>query len=91
MHHYAFPRHLARLMALVAAFAAGGIAQAGQCPADKVAANTLPNPPTSPEGVTDTELASIDLARENVKLEQRRLRLRHMKFAPGGVVPFHRH
>ena len=42
-------------------------------------------------GVADTELAAIDLAKENVKLDQRRLRLRHMTIAPGGVVPFHSH
>ena len=42
-------------------------------------------------GVTDTELAAIDLAQENVKLDQRRLRLRHMTIAPGGIVPMHSH
>jgi len=79
-----------RLIA-VAVLAASGLAHAGQCPADKVIANALPNAPTAPVGVTDTELASIDLAKENVKLDQRRLRMRHMTIAPGGVVPFHSH
>jgi len=41
--------------------------------------------------VTDTELASVDLSTENVKLDQRRLRLRHMTIAPGGIVPLHSH
>ncbi|MEP7294699.1 MAG: cupin domain-containing protein [Burkholderiales bacterium] len=79
-------------IAVAAALAVAGLAHAGQCPADKVVAvNALPNAPTAPVGVTDTELATIDLAKENVKLDQRRLRMRHMTIAPGGVVPFHSH
>ena len=78
-------------LAAALTFAAAGIAHAGQCPADKVAANALAGAPTMPVGVSDTELASIDLAKENVKLDQRRLRMRHMTIAPGGVVPFHSH
>jgi quercetin dioxygenase-like cupin family protein len=66
-------------------------AQAGECPADKAMPNALNGAATAPVGVTDTELASIDLAKENVKLNQRRLRMRHMTIAPGGVVPFHSH
>ncbi|MRD47953.1 cupin domain-containing protein [Caenimonas koreensis] len=80
-----------RQITLAAALALAGAAHAGVCPADKVAANDLPGAPTAPVGVVDTELASIDLARENVKLEQRRLRLRHMTIAPGGIVPMHSH
>jgi quercetin dioxygenase-like cupin family protein len=67
------------------------MAQAGTCPADKVGANSLPGAATAPVGVTDTELASIDLAKENVKLLERRLRMRQMTIAPGGVVPLHSH
>jgi quercetin dioxygenase-like cupin family protein len=88
--------HNFRRIAAAAAFAAAalttaGLAQAGQCPADKAANNELPGAATAPVGVVDTELASIDLANENVKLDQRRLRMRHMTIAPGGVVPFHSH
>ena len=68
-----------------------GWAHAGECPAGKSAANALANAPSAPVGVTDTELASVDLSKENVKLDQRRLRLRHMTIAPGGVVPLHSH
>lgn len=78
------------LLAAAAAVVAPN-ANAGECPADKVSANALANAPTAPVGVTDTELASIDLAKENVKLNQRRLRMRHMTIAPGGVVPLHDH
>ena len=81
---------LAAVAALVASLGAGN-ADAGECPADKVMANALADAATAPVGVTDTELSSIDLAKENVHLSQRRLRLRHMTIAPGGIVPFHSH
>ena len=61
--------------AVVALFAAAP-AFAGECPTDKVGANTLPNAPTAPVGVTEQELSSVDLSKENVKLDQRRLRFR---------------
>lgn len=80
-----------RQFALAAAIAATGLAHAGQCPADKVAANDLKGAAAAPVGVVDTELASIDLANENVKLDQRRLRLRQMTIMPGGIVPLHSH
>jgi quercetin dioxygenase-like cupin family protein len=68
-----------------------GAAAAGECPPDQLAANALPGAATAPVGVTDDELASIDLSKENVKLSQRRLRLRHMVIQPGGIVPLHSH
>jgi quercetin dioxygenase-like cupin family protein len=78
---------------VVCAFALmfNGTAQAGECPADQVGANALAGAPTMPVGVTDTELAAIDLSKENVKLDQRRLRMRQMVVAPGGIVPLHDH
>ena len=85
------PSQNLRLLATAAAFMVSGLAHAGQCPADKVGANGLPGAATAPVGVVDTELASIELANENVKLDQRRLRLRHMTIAPGGIVPMHSH
>jgi quercetin dioxygenase-like cupin family protein len=66
-------------------------ALAGECPADKVGANALPGAPSAPVGVMENELASIDLAKENVRLDQRRLRFRHMEIQPGGIVPLHSH
>ncbi len=80
-----------RQITLATALAAAGLAHAGECPADKVAANDLKGAATAPMGVADVELASIDLAKENVKLDQRRLRLRQMTILPGGVVPLHSH
>jgi quercetin dioxygenase-like cupin family protein len=64
---------------------------AGECPADKIGANALAGAPTAPVGVMEMELASVDLSQENVKLPERRLRLRHMEIQPGGVVPLHSH
>ena len=77
--------------AVACSLAGGGIAHAGECPAGQAAANALPGAPTAPVGITDTELAAIDLAQENVHLDQRRLRMRHMTIAPGGIVPLHSH
>jgi len=77
---------LASLLAIAAA-----PALAGGCPADKVGANPLVGKATAPVGVTEMELASIDLSKESVNLPQRRLRYRHMEIQPGGVVPFHSH
>lgn len=68
-----------------------GTAFAGECPAGKLGSNTLAGAPSAPVGVTDTELAFVDLSKENVKLSDRRLRLRHMTIAPGGIVPLHSH
>jgi quercetin dioxygenase-like cupin family protein len=64
---------------------------AGECPADKVAANPLAGAPTAPVGVMEMELSSIDLSTEKVNLPQRRLRFRHMEIMPGGIVPLHSH
>ena len=80
-----------RQIATAAALTIAGFAHAGECPADKIAANDLKGAATAPVGVVDTELASIELGKENVKLDQRRLRLRHMTIAAGGIVPMHSH
>jgi quercetin dioxygenase-like cupin family protein len=80
-----------KLAFITAALMLAGAAHAGECPADKTATNALAGAANAPVGVTDTELASIDLSKENVKLDQRRLRMRHMTIAPGGVVPLHSH
>ena len=90
MHKRSIISRAARLT-LASSLAFAGWAHAGECPAGKSAANALANAPSAPVGVTDTELASVDLSKENVKLDQRRLRLRHMTIAPGGIVPLHSH
>ena len=89
MHHRLIPVSLVGVV--IAASLASTFAVAGECPAGQSTANALANAPAAPVGVTDSELASVDLSKENVKLDQRRLRLRHMTIAPGGIVPLHSH
>jgi quercetin dioxygenase-like cupin family protein len=79
------------LAAALFAMVAATPALAGECPAGKTGANPLAGAPTQPVGIKDMEIASIDLSRENVKLNQRRLRMRQMEIAPGGIVPLHDH
>jgi quercetin dioxygenase-like cupin family protein len=89
-----FRRARAAQSALIAgllSLAVAAPALAGECPADKVGANPLGGAATAPVGVTEMELSSIDLGKENVNLPQRRLRFRHMEITPGGVVPLHSH
>lgn len=83
--------HVSLAGASVALSLASTLAVAGECPSGQAAVNALANAPSAPVGVTDTELAAVDLSKENVRLDQRRLRLRHMTIAPGGIVPLHSH
>jgi quercetin dioxygenase-like cupin family protein len=76
---------------LLAGLGTTAFATAGECPAGKEGSNPLTGAATAPVGVTDTELAAIDLSKENVQLAERRLRMRHMTIAPGGIVPLHSH
>ena len=66
-------------------------ANAGECPADKVSSGFRMSGETKPRGVTDTVLASIDLSKEKVNLQDRQLRTRKLVIQPGGVVPWHSH
>ena len=79
------------LFASLLSFALAGPTFAGECPQGKAGNNPLPGAATAPVGVTEMELASIDLSKENVKLPERRLRYRHMEIQPGGIVPLHSH
>jgi quercetin dioxygenase-like cupin family protein len=73
------------------AMLAASVANAGECPANKVGVDVTKPGATAPKGVTDTELAAIDLAKEEVKLDNRRLRIRKLVIQPGGIVPWHSH
>lgn len=80
----------------IAAVAAGtllaaGAATAGECPADKVGVNVTRPVTIPPKGVSDTVLASIDLAAEKVALKDHKFRLRKLVIQPGGEVPWHSH
>ena len=87
--------HLGRAVAIagliLGAAAFMSTAFAGECPADKVKANVREPVNTPANGVTDTVLATIDLAKEPIKAEGRLQRVRKLVVAPGGVVPWHSH
>jgi quercetin dioxygenase-like cupin family protein len=73
----------------VLAFATG--AAAGECSADAHRADARSNGETEPVGVVDTELSAVDLKDEIKGMKDRRLRIRQLSVAPGGVVPWHSH
>jgi quercetin dioxygenase-like cupin family protein len=80
--------------AALAACAVAGIASpafAGECPKNKVKAGAMTSGETKPVGVTDTVIASIDLAPKGAGFEGQMLRMRKLVIAPGGVVPWHEH
>ncbi len=64
---------------------------AGECPADKVKANVREPVNLPATGVTDTVLATIDLAKEPIKADGRMQRVRKLVIQPGGIVPWHSH
>lgn len=87
-------RGLACLVLAGALAAAGsGAAFAGGCPADKVVADGAGQPKSDAKaaGVTDTVIASTDLANEPIGIKDRAFRLRKLVVQPGGVVPWHSH
>jgi quercetin dioxygenase-like cupin family protein len=66
---------------------------AGDCPADQVVLDGKGQTAgaTEPKDVTDTVLASIDLAKEKVAAEDHLFRMRRLEIQPGGIVPWHSH
>jgi quercetin dioxygenase-like cupin family protein len=84
-----------RLMSLAGVVSAtmllASAALAGECPADKRGVDVTKPVNTPAQGVTDTVLASINLANEPVKLADHLQRVRRLVVQPGGVVPWHSH
>ena len=78
-------------LAALTAIALPGIANAGGCPAGKELAGATKPVDYAAKGVTDTVLASIDLAKEPAMIDDRKLRLRRLVIQPGGIVPWHSH
>ncbi|HSW25710.1 MAG TPA: cupin [Burkholderiaceae bacterium] len=74
-------------------FGALGSAHAGECPADQRRPNGTGQPMSAlpASGVTDTVVASTELAKEPVSIQGRLFRARKLDIAPGGVVPWHSH
>lgn len=67
------------------------VAQAGECPADKLKPNARELVKFEPVGVSDTTLGSIDLGKGGCAQGWRELRFRKMVIQPGGIVPWHSH
>lgn len=71
--------------------AASSVANAGACPAGQMGVDITKPGPMEPKGVTDTVLASTDLSKEGVALNDHLFRLRRLEIQPGGIVPWHSH
>lgn len=69
----------------------GGNAYAGECPADKVAKDSVTSGPDMPVGVTDMVIGSIDLTKKAVAFKGENFRMRQLVVQPGGIVPWHSH
>jgi quercetin dioxygenase-like cupin family protein len=82
------------LALIAAAFSlAANVAFAGGCPAGKVVASGAGQKESmaAAKDVTDTVIASTDLANEPISIKDRLFRLRKLVIQPGGVVPWHSH
>jgi quercetin dioxygenase-like cupin family protein len=79
--------------AIAALTFAASVAFAGECPADKRAADGQGQKPgpTMPKDVTDVVRAMTDLSKEPLALKGRTFRLRELQMKPGGIVPWHSH
>ena len=64
---------------------------AGECPADMKKADARDPVDFKPVGVTDTVIASIDVAKPPFNINDRTFRMRKLTIVPGGIVPWHSH
>lgn len=66
---------------------------AGECPATKMVTDGQGQKDAgmAAKDVTDTVLASTDLSKEALALQDHLFRLRRLVIQPGGVVPWHSH
>jgi quercetin dioxygenase-like cupin family protein len=78
-------------LAIAAAVCAPTFALAGSCPVDKMGIDVRKPDATAAKGVTDTVIASIDVAKEPSHIPGRLFRMRRLVVQPGGVVPWHSH
>ncbi len=76
---------------LVCSAAIASSAFAAECPADKKKAGVREPVTFAAKDVADTVLASIDVAKEPAKINDRLFRLRKLVIQPGGIVPWHSH
>lgn len=78
-------------LAAAAMLTFAGAASAGECPNDKVKDGSVTTGEMTPMGVTDSVIASIDLAPKGGSFTGNIMRLRKLVIQPGGVVPWHDH
>jgi quercetin dioxygenase-like cupin family protein len=90
-HPPASRRRLGGIAALALCALSPQLAHAGSCPAGKEGVNVRAPVSTPASGVTDTVIASIDVAKEPAHIEGRLFRMRKLVIQPGGVVPWHSH
>jgi quercetin dioxygenase-like cupin family protein len=88
-----FFRNLTASVAFGAALVLGGGSFAGECPSNKMVADGMGQKMNAAmaKDVTDTVIASIDVAKEPAQIKDRLFRLRRLEVKPGGVVPWHSH
>jgi quercetin dioxygenase-like cupin family protein len=89
----AFRRGSFAAAVFVGGMALAGSAFAGSCPTDKLRPDGSGEKMDATPGkdVSDTVVASIDLAKEPAAVKDRLLRLRRLEIKPGGIVPWHSH
>jgi quercetin dioxygenase-like cupin family protein len=78
-------------LGIAAAIVTLSSAMAGECPAGQMKADAREAVSFPASGVTDTVLATINLANEPVKLNDHLQRIRKLVVQPGGIVPWHSH
>jgi quercetin dioxygenase-like cupin family protein len=78
-------------LAVAGALLAPSLALAGACPADKMGVDLRKPDATPAKDVTDTVIASLDVAKEPIHIPGRLFRMRRLVVQPGGVVPWHSH
>ncbi len=86
-----FPGNTIAALMSAGMFTLSTAAYAGQCPEGAQTTDARTSGETEASGVVDTELSAVDLEKEIKGLKDRRLRLRQLSVAPGGVVPWHSH
>ena len=94
MFHFTNNR-LGRGLLLAAVVAGASMAAfpafAGECPADQKKPDARQPVDFKPVGVTDTVIASIDVAKAPFNINDRQFRMRKLTIEPNGIVPWHSH
>ena len=86
-----FGRSLQIAAIALGACMAASAAFAGECPADQKKPDARDPVDFKAVGVTDTVIASIDVAKPPFNINDRLFRMRRLTIEPMGVVPWHSH